>query len=298
MGKKILVADSDSVVQQVASYFLQLEGFDVETVGDGVSAMEAIEKIMPDVILLSPGLPGINGIEVSQLVREKSQYNNIPILFLAESEEPLLNNIPDYSDKYGVVRKPIDPTKLVSTVTEYMEKGVKAAKEIKESLKSIEELLGWEVTDKKEGNFHAAAEYKEEVIKGKSFDVSDVFSGIIEETKKETAATDLEEALTIEKESEIINQKLGETVKPVTEDNPPLSPFEKGGTNIFPPLEKGGKGGFEVEEDLRNRITDEMIENMVRKIATDIVEKVARELVPDITEREIIKEIERLKGTE
>ncbi len=41
-----------------------------------------------------------------------------------------------------------------------------------------------------------------------------------------------------------------------------------------------------------------MIENMVRKIATDIVEKVARELVPDITEREIIKEIERLKGTE
>ncbi len=262
MEKKILVADSDSVVQQVASYFLQLEGFDVETVGDGVSAMEAIEKIMPDVILLSPGLPGINGIEVSQLVREKSQYNNIPILFLAESEEPLLNNIPDFSDKYGVVRKPIDPTKLVSTVTEYMEKGVKAAKEIKESLKSIEELLGWEVTDKKEGNFHAAAEYKEEVIKDKSFDVSDVFSGIIEETKKETAATDLEEALTAERESEIISQKL------------------------------------EVEEDLRNRITDEMIENMVRKIATDIAEKVARELVPDIAEREIIKEIERLKGTE
>ena len=208
MGKKILVADSDSVVQQVATYFLKLEGFDVETVGDGVSAMEAIEKIMPDVILLSPGLPGINGIEVSQLVREKSQYNNIPILFLAESEEPLLNNIPDYSDKYGVVRKPIDPTKLVSTVTEYMEKGVKVAIEIKESLKSIEELLGWEVTDKKECNFHAAAEYKEEVIKGKSFDVSDVFSGIIEETKKETAATDLEEALTVERESEIISQKL------------------------------------------------------------------------------------------
>ena len=45
------------------------------------------------------------------------------------------------------------------------------------------------------------------------------------------------------------------------------------------------KGKY-VEEDLRNRITDEMIENMVRKIATDIVERVARELVPDITERD------------
>ena len=309
MGKKILVADSDSVVQQVASYFLQLEGFDVETVGDGVSAMEAIEKIMPDVILLSPGLPGINGIEVSQLVREKSQYNNIPILFLAESEEPLLNNIPDYSDKYGVVRKPIDPTKLVSTVTEYMEKGVKAAKEIKESLKSIEELLGWEITDKKEGNFHAAAEYKEEVIKGKSFDVSDVFSGIIEETKKETSATDSEEVLTIRRESEIISQKLENDLLPVMEEKTEVEHETQfiDEKEVFSEevqacpersLRSEGETAEYVEEDLRNRITDEMIENMVRKIATDIVERVARELVPDITEREIIKEIERLKGTE
>ncbi|MEK6560401.1 MAG: response regulator [Nitrospirota bacterium] len=296
MGKKILVADSDSVVQQVATYFLKLEGFDVETVGDGVSAMEAIEKIMPDVILLSPGLPGINGIEVSQLVREKSQYNNIPILFLAESEEPLLNNIPDFSDKYGVVRKPIDPTKLVSTVTEYMEKGVKVSKETGESLKSIEELLGWEITDKKEGNFHAAAEYKEEVIKGKSFDVSDVFSGIIEETKKETAAAGSEEVLTIERESEIISQKLE---KDESHPSPIPSPL-RGEEKACPDrsLRSEGETSEYVEKDLRNRITDEMIENMVRKIATDIVEKVARELVPDITEREIIKEIERLKGTE
>ena len=71
-----------------------------------------------------------------------------------------MNNIPDFSDKYGVVRKPIDPTKLVSTVTEYMEKGGKGCKRDKGILKSIEELLGWEITDKKEGNFHAAAEYK------------------------------------------------------------------------------------------------------------------------------------------
>ena len=36
MGKKILVAESDSTVQQVVSYFLNLEGFEVVTAGDGV----------------------------------------------------------------------------------------------------------------------------------------------------------------------------------------------------------------------------------------------------------------------
>src|SRR3989304_3906133 len=152
MGKKILVADSDSVVQQVVSYFLKLEGFDVEVVGDGVSAMEAIEKISPNAIIMTPVLPGLNGVEVSHFIRENPQYKAIPIIFLSESEEPLLNNIPDLSQKFGIVNKPIDPTKLVNTVKEYLEK-------------------------------ESAPE--EETMEG-SFDVSEMLAGIIKVPEKET----------------------------------------------------------------------------------------------------------------
>ncbi len=290
MRQKILVADLDSAVQQVATYFLKLEGFDVEAVGDGVSAMEAIEKITPDVILLTPGLPGINGIEVSQLVRDKPQYKNIPILFLAESDEPLLNNIPDFSNKFGIVNKPIDPTKLVNTIKEYIGKGAKATEDIRESLKSIEELLGWDVSAGKGDSIRKEAAHEEEIPHRKSFDVTDMLSGVIEEPKKEKTATDLEEVLSVERESEIISQKLEKDLLPVVEEKMAVEPE----TQLI-----DEKEGFSyVEEDLKNRISDEMIENMVRKITVDIVEKVTRELVPDIAEREIIKEIERLKNTE
>ena len=304
MGKRIIVADSDSVVQQVASYFLKLEGFDVEAVGDGVSVMKAIEKSTPDVIVMTPVLPGINGVDVSRFVRENRQYKGIPIIFLAEIEEPLLNDIPDLSQAFGIINKPIDPTKLVNTIKEYLENGAAHEKDITESLKSIEELLGWDVSDKK------MVEKTEEVLLGKSiersFDVTEMLAGNINVSERKTEVS---------------------TDAQLTDEEIPLNPpFLKGemsfpmlseGEVNFPPLVKGGEGGFEeagfeergfeegefetpvpVEADLKSRVTDEMIENMVRKIAVDIVERVTRELVPDIAEREIIKEIERLKGIE
>ena len=296
MGKKILVADSDSVVQQVVSYFLKLEGFDVEAVGDGVSVMEAIEKISPNAIIMTPVLPGINGVEVSHFVRESPQYRSIPIIFLSENEEPLLNNIPDLSQKFGIVNKPIDPTRLVNTVKEYLEKGSAPEEDIVESLKSIEELLGWDISDKK------LVHRTEEVLQKKnmegSFHVSEMLAGNINVPEKDT----------------FLNPEASFTDEdPVC--NPVCHPEFISGSQAMPDEEipkqvrddrddgyGGGEGEFEtavpVEADLKSRITDEMIENMVRKIAVDVVERVTRELVPDIAEREIIKEIERLKGIE
>ena len=296
MGKRIIVADSDSVVQQVASYFLKLEGYDVEAVGDGVSVMKAIEKSTPDVIVMTPVLPGINGVEVSRFVRENRQYKGIPIIFLAENEEPLLNDIPDLSQAFGIINKPIDPTKLVNTIKEYLENGAAHEKDITESLKSIEELLGWDVSDKK------MVKNTEEVLHGKStersFDVTEMLAGNINVPEKDTFVNP--EASFTDEDSAC---------------NPVCHPEFISGSQAMPDEEipkqvrddrddgyGGGEGEFEtavpVEADLKSRVTDEMIENMVRKIAVDIVERVTRELVPDIAEREIIKEIERLKGIE
>jgi len=302
MGKRIIVADSDSVVQQVASYFLKLEGYDVEAVGDGVSVMKAIEKSTPDVIVMTPVLTGINGVEVSRFVRENRQYKGIPIIFLAESEEPLLNDIPDLSQAFGIINKPIDPTKLVNTIKEYLENGAAHEKDITESLKSIEELLGWDVSDKK------MVENTEEVLHGKStersFDVTEMLAGNINVPEKDTfvnpeaSFTDEDSACNPVCHPEFISGSQAmpdeEIPKQVRDDRDDRGDRDDG--------YGGGEGEFEtavpVEADLKSRITDEMIENMVRKIAVDVVERVTRELVPDIAEREIIKEIERLKGIE
>ena len=54
----------------------------------------------------------------------------------------------------------------------------------------------------------------------------------------------------------------------------------------------------DVGTDLRTKVTDEMIENIIRKSAAEVIERVTMEVVPEIAEREIKREIERLKSSE
>ncbi|MBI5406873.1 MAG: response regulator [Nitrospirae bacterium] len=266
MGAKVLVAESDSTVQQVVSYFLNLEGFEVVTASDGIAALEAVEAHQPEAVLLSPVLSGINGIEVSRLILEKSQFRDMPILFIVESEDSLLKMGGDLPMGYGVIRKPIDPTKMVDTLNAYMGKGEPPAAKAGESV-SIEELLGWDVT---EAARTKVTEWQEAAPD--SPDIAGIASGMFE-TK---------EAM------------VPEEIREQTHEAPPEEPVEA------PAEEEAAAATTEtpvsMEADLRDRITDDMIEEIISRIAREIVERAAWEVVPKIAEEEIRREIERLKG--
>lgn len=264
MGKKILVAESDSTVLQVVSYFLNLEGLEVVTAGDGVAALEVVEAYHPEAVLLSPVLSGINGIEVSRLIREKSQFRDIPILFIVESEDSLLKLGGDLPMGYGVIRKPIDPTKMVDTLNAYMGKGEPPAAKTGESV-SIEELLGWDVAEEDKTK---VTEWQEAAPD--SPDIAGIASG--------TFGT--QEAIVPE---EILGQ---------TQEAPAEEPIEAPAEEEAPAAETPGG----IEADLRDRITDDMIEEIISRIAREIVERAAWDVVPKIAEEEIRREIERLKG--
>lgn len=264
MGKKILVAESDSTVQQVVSYFLNLEGFEVVTAGDGVAALEAVEAHQPEAVLLGPVLSGINGIEVSRLIREKSQFRDMPILFIVESEDSLLKMGGDLPMGYGVIRKPIDPTKMVDTLNAYVGKGEPPAAKVGESL-SIEELLGWDVTEEDKTR---VTEWQEAAPD--SPDIAGIASGMFGT-----------------KEAIVQEEIQGQTQEAPAEE-PIEAPAEEEAVVAETP------GG--IEADLRDRITDDMIEEIISRIAREIVERAAWEVVPKIAEEEIRREIERLKG--
>ncbi|MBI5096802.1 MAG: response regulator [Nitrospirae bacterium] len=256
MGKRILVAESDSTVQQVVSYFLNLEGFEVLTAGDGIAALEAVEAHQPEAVLLGPVLSGINGIEVSRLIREKSQFRDMPILFITESEDSLLKMGGDLPMGYGVIRKPIDPTKMVDTLKAYLEKGEPPAAKTGESV-SIEELLGWDVAGEDKTR---VTEWQEAAPD--SPDIAGIASGMF----------GTQEA--------IVQEEIqGQTQEAPAEEEAAVAETPGG-----------------IEADLRDRITDDRIEEIISRIAREIVERAAWEVVPKIAEEEIRREIERLKG--
>jgi two-component system KDP operon response regulator KdpE len=76
----ILVVDDDLLVVKYLRANLSLDGYSVLTALDGNEALHVVEKELPDLIILDIRMPGIDGFEVCQRIREWSQ---VPILILS-----------------------------------------------------------------------------------------------------------------------------------------------------------------------------------------------------------------------
>jgi CheY-like chemotaxis protein len=70
---RVVVADDNRDVAESIAILLQMEGYQVMVVTDGVAALDAIEKFKPHIALLDIGLPELDGYEVAARVRQRGQ---------------------------------------------------------------------------------------------------------------------------------------------------------------------------------------------------------------------------------
>ena len=81
----ILLVDDEPLITDSLTYSLKREGFEVRAVGDGQTALQAIQEFQPDLVVLDLMLPGMSGLEVCRRLRAQS---SIPVIMLtARSEE-------------------------------------------------------------------------------------------------------------------------------------------------------------------------------------------------------------------
>ncbi len=73
MYTKILIVDDDSNICDMLSQYLEKEGYDVSSAGDGYEATELFRKYDPDLVLLDIMLPGKSGKDVCTEIRKISQ---------------------------------------------------------------------------------------------------------------------------------------------------------------------------------------------------------------------------------
>jgi two-component system response regulator MprA len=76
----VLVADDDGPIRRMLERTLAGEGFTVRTVGDGGAALAEVERLLPDVIVLDVGMPGLDGLAVCRRLRAKGIA--VPVLLL------------------------------------------------------------------------------------------------------------------------------------------------------------------------------------------------------------------------
>lgn len=113
MKNKILVVDDEKPISDIIKFNLKKEGFDVYTAYDGEEALQKVEEVDPDLILLDLMLPKIDGLEVAREVRKT---HNMPIIMVTakDAEIDKVLGLEMGADDY--VTKPFSNRELVARV--------------------------------------------------------------------------------------------------------------------------------------------------------------------------------------
>ena len=82
-NKKILVADDTALFHKLIGGILKEEGYEVFVADDGVSTLEIMNSIRPDLVILDLYMPGKNGIDVLMEARSSEDHRTRPILVIS-----------------------------------------------------------------------------------------------------------------------------------------------------------------------------------------------------------------------
>ena len=86
-GELILVVDDEPNIVELARLYLERDGFRVDGAGDGLAALESVERLRPALMILDIMLPNLDGLEICKKLR--AQDNSIPILMLTARDDDI-----------------------------------------------------------------------------------------------------------------------------------------------------------------------------------------------------------------
>src|SRR5215210_4836634 len=87
-GRKLLLTDDSITIQKVVDLTFADEGMEVTTVGNGRLALQKLEELSPDIVLVDIHMPGISGYEVCEQIKRDERFRHIPVMLLVGSFEP------------------------------------------------------------------------------------------------------------------------------------------------------------------------------------------------------------------
>ena len=115
-GKHILVVDDDRNLRKIIQTNLELAGYDVVTASGGDDALQILDGMQPDLVVLDVMMPLMDGYEVARRIRRHPSNTHVPIIMLTakgEVEDKLAGfdaGVDDY------MTKPFGPQELLARV--------------------------------------------------------------------------------------------------------------------------------------------------------------------------------------
>ena len=119
---RLLVVEDDAALQKVLAMRLQIDGFEVDTAGDGEEALEAIRANRPDLVLTDLMMPQMDGAELTRAIKSDPDLRAIPVMVLtalkAQREREHLLSLG--ADAFAA--KPYNSAELTARIRELLER--------------------------------------------------------------------------------------------------------------------------------------------------------------------------------
>jgi two-component system, OmpR family, response regulator len=113
---RIVVADDDPDTVRTLRLLLEEEGHDVKTASDGPAALYAVRDFGADVLLLDIGMPGMNGFEVAQKLRERYGSAKPTLIAITGRDSATDKSFARSTGFDHHVAKPYEPRQLIALI--------------------------------------------------------------------------------------------------------------------------------------------------------------------------------------
>lgn len=111
--KKIILVEDEEDIRIIAQIALEdIGGFSVHYCSSGQEAIQDIETVLPDLILLDLMMPMMDGVATLRKIRQKKEMQIIPAIFLTAKTMGDRDNFINEPGVIGVIHKPFEPTTL------------------------------------------------------------------------------------------------------------------------------------------------------------------------------------------
>lgn len=121
MGKRVLLIEDEPNIIEAIRFILSRDGWAVDTHANGATAMEAVERRRPDVIVLDVMLPNRSGFDILADLRADPQTADMPVLMLTARGQKQDRELAERRGVSRFMTKPFSNADVLASVRELYE---------------------------------------------------------------------------------------------------------------------------------------------------------------------------------
>ena len=121
MGNKVLLIEDEPNIIEAISFIMKRDGWIVATHADGTTALAAIERHAPDVVVLDVMLPGRSGFDVLQDLRAATATKDLPVLMLTARGQSKDREMAERLGASRFMTKPFSNKEVLACVQELVQ---------------------------------------------------------------------------------------------------------------------------------------------------------------------------------